>query len=77
VLRVVGWVCTAIATATFVLAGLGLLGVPGLGGTWQLFAATGGLVSLLMLGLFWHRNFVVGLLLDVAILLAIYFGWVA
>jgi hypothetical protein len=74
-LKAIGWIGVVIATTTFVLAGIGVLGVPGLVATWSLFAVAGALASLLMIGLFWNKSFVVGLAIDVVILLAIYSGW--
>ena len=74
-LKAVGWVGALVAIVTFTLAGLGVLGVPGLDAAWQLFAVAGALTSLLLLAFFWHRTFVVGLAIDVGVLLAIYAGW--
>jgi hypothetical protein len=58
----------SLATLGFVLAGLGIFGVPGLDTVWQVIAIISAAISLLLLILFWHRWLVVGILIDLVIL---------
>src|SRR5918998_647004 len=71
--RPVGIALFVLATVGFVLAGLvELIGL----GAWRVLAAASALDSLLLLILFWHRLFEVGVLLNVAILVALLWaGW--
>ena len=71
VLRPLGLLLAAAATAAFVLAGLGVLGVPGLHGLWRSLAVTGAAASLLLLGLYWHPWLGLGVLLSLALLIAV------
>jgi len=59
------------ATVGFVLAGLGVFGIPLLERWWRTIAVASSAASLLLISLFWHRWFIVGLLLDVAIVVAL------
>lgn len=52
----------------FVLAGLGVLGVPGLIGIWSGLTIASAAASLLLVVLFWHTYFIVGLALDIGLL---------
>jgi hypothetical protein len=70
-LRSVGTALWIVATGGFVVAGLGVLGVPLLEEWWRFAATASAIVSFLLIGLFWHRWFIVGLLLDVVILVAL------
>lgn len=54
--------------AGFVLAGLGVIGVPGLNHAWSGLTIGSAAASLLLVVLFWHTFFVVGLVLDIALL---------
>ena len=58
----------SLATLGFVLAGLGIFGVPGLDTIWHVIAIISAAISLLLLILFWHRWLVVGVLIDLVIL---------
>jgi hypothetical protein len=58
----------SLATLGFVLAGLGIFGVPGLDTIWRVIAIVSAAISLLLLILFWHRWLVVGILIDLVIL---------
>ena len=71
--RLIGIALLILATVGFVLAGLvELIGL----GAWRVLAAASALDSLLLLILFWHRLFEVGVLLNVAILVALLWaGW--
>ena len=71
VIQWAGILLVALATIGFILAGLGILGVPGLSAIWRIAAVASAAVSLLLLILFWHSWLVVGVLIDVAILVSL------
>jgi hypothetical protein len=52
----------------FVLAGLGVIGVAGLTDVWSGLTIGSAAASLLLVVLFWHTYFIVGLALDVGLL---------
>ena len=67
----IGIILVAVTTLGFVLAGLGVFGVPGLSEVWRTVAIASAGVSLLLLILFWHPWLVVGVLIDIGILIAL------
>ena len=69
--RWIGLTLVALATLGFVLAGLGVFGVPGLNEIWRTLAVASSVVSLLLLILFWHLWLIVGVLIDIVILVAL------
>lgn len=73
--RTTGWVLWLAVTAAFVVAGLGLLGVPGLNTLWQPAAVFASAASLVLLALYWHPWLVMGVALDLALVLGMYAGW--
>ncbi len=73
--RTAGWVLWLMATVAFSLAGLALLIVPAQAALWQIPAAAGSVVSILLLALYWHPWLPVGVLLDLAILAGIFTGF--
>ncbi|MEA4909315.1 MAG: hypothetical protein VB089_16955 [Anaerolineaceae bacterium] len=72
--RWLGVILMGAASLGFVLAGLGLLGVPGLYAAWRMLAGGAALVSLLMFALYWHPWLVVGAGLNGLILAALILG---
>jgi len=70
-IRWIGIILVALSTFGFILAALGILGVPGLSTIWRTTAVASACVSLLLLILFWHSWLVVGVLIDVGILIAL------
>lgn len=70
-LREYGIFLSVLATAAFVLAGLGVLGVPVLRRAWRVVALLGATASLYLLGLFWDAWLLVGLLISLAVVLRI------
>jgi hypothetical protein len=75
-IRWIGTVLVVFSTLGFVLAGMGLLGVPGLSMIWRTVAIVTACVSLLLLILFWHTWLVIGILIDVVVLVAlVWFKW--
>jgi len=73
-LRVIGVTLVSVAVVAFVAAGLGVLGAPGLSAVVPVTVSVGAVASLLVIALFWNTWFVVGALLDVALLAGAYFG---
>jgi hypothetical protein len=69
--RWIGIALVVLATLGFVLAGLGILGVPGLAAIWRTVAVVSACLSLLLLITFWHPWLVVGVLIDLVILVAL------
>jgi hypothetical protein len=75
--RFLGCALWLAATVGFALAGLGLLGLPGLNLVWQgavLFASA---ASLVLLVLFWHPWLVMGVVLSLGAAVAIWQQWPA
>lgn len=67
-IRWIGIGLVSLSTIGFVLAGLGVFGVPGLDTIWRTIAIISTGISLLLLILFWHRWLIVGVLIDLLIL---------
>lgn len=65
----------ALSIVGFILAGLGVLGVPGLASVWSFLTIASAAVSLLLVFLFWHLYFIVGLALDIGLLVTTLGGW--
>ncbi|MBL8159266.1 hypothetical protein JNJ66_02310 [Candidatus Saccharibacteria bacterium] len=63
-----GLALTLIVVTSFVLAGLGVLSVPGLGGMWKLAATVGAVASTVLLVLYWHPWLVLGLVINAVLL---------
>ncbi|TDB37912.1 MAG: hypothetical protein D9V44_07640 [Actinobacteria bacterium] len=68
-------VLVVLIVVSFTLAALGMFGVPVLAQIWRLPATVGAVLSLIMCVVFWHPWFIMGPLLDVAILAAVVMGW--
>jgi len=66
-----GIILVGLATLGFVLAGLGIFGVPGLNTIWRTVAVGSAGVSLALLIIFWHPWLPVGVLIDIAVLAAL------
>ena len=67
----IGIILVVLTTMGFILAGLGVLSVPGLSMVWRTVAVVSACVSLLLLIVFWHPWLVVGVLIDIGILVAL------
>ena len=70
----IGIILVAIATLGFVLAGLGVFGVPGLAEIWRAVTVVSAGGSLLLLVIFWHPWLIVGVLIDIGLLVALLWG---
>jgi hypothetical protein len=74
VLSGIGAVLVVVSTLAFLIAGLGVWGVPGFSDVWRVAAIVGAAFSILVVAVFWHRWFLAGPLLDVAIIVAAIIG---
>lgn len=63
---------TLLVVGSFALAGLGVLGIPGLENTWKLFTTVGAIASTLLLGLFWHPWLILGFVINAVLVYGIY-----
>jgi hypothetical protein len=73
--RIFGSVLWALVLAGYTLAGASLLFAPAQTALWQGFTAGASILSLLFLALFWHPWLPAGVLIDLALLAAIYLHW--
>ena len=64
----IGIILVVLTTLGFILAGLGILGVPGFSDAWRTVAVLSAIVSLVLLVVFWHPWLLVGVLIDIGIL---------
>ncbi|MCX6025476.1 MAG: hypothetical protein NTY23_04320 [Chloroflexi bacterium] len=67
--RAVGFSLVVLTTLGFVLAGMAALGVPPLAGTLAPLVIVSSVLSLILLGVFWHPWLALGIVIDIAILL--------
>ena len=67
----IGIILVAIATLGFVLAELGVFGVPGLAEIWRAVTVVSAGGSLFLLVIFWHPWLIVGVLIDIGLLVAL------
>jgi fatty acid desaturase len=61
----------AAATLGFVLAGMGVFGIPGLAEVWRTIAVISAGLSLILLILFWHPWLILGVLIDLGIIISL------
>ncbi len=66
------WMATVIG---FTLAGLGLLGIPGLSMIWQGTIIFGAIASMLLLGFYWHPWLVMGVMINLVALASVWQQW--
>jgi hypothetical protein len=66
--RPVAIVLIAVTAVGFVLLGLAVAGVPGLGAIWPVLAVVAAVASLLTLLIFWNVQLVAGIAIDVVVL---------
>ncbi len=59
-----GWQLWLASVVLFTLAGLGLLGVPGLAVAWQILTGAGAVISLTLLVFYWHPWLFLGAVID-------------
>ena len=65
--RPVGLVLMVATVVTFTLVALAVWGVPGLSAVWPVLTVAAGVLSAVLLVLFWSTNLVVGLVIDAAL----------
>ncbi len=75
VVRLLGSALWLAATIGFALAGLGLIGIPGLHNAWQGAAIFASAASLILLALFWHPWLIMGVVLSLGVAVAIWQRW--
>ena len=73
VIRTLGWILWLAVTALFVLAGLGLFGLPLLSTLWPKLATLGAILSIVLVALYWHPWYIAAPILDLLILAGVYF----
>ena len=71
VLKGLGTVLWMAALTGFVLGGLGALGVPVSKEFWRMDTAVSAVISFVLIGLFWHRNFWFALLMNAGIFISL------
>ena len=71
VIRNVGLGLVGLATLSFLLAGLGVLGIPGLHAIWRGLTLLSAGLSLVLLVVFWHPWLLIGVALDLGMLASI------
>ena len=73
--RTLGWALWVLVVAGYTLAGAALLLAPAQTAIWQGFAAGASVLSLALLALYWHPGLPVGVLIDLALLAAVFIRW--
>lgn len=73
-LRTVATALVAATLAAYVASAMGLFGVPGLAQAWGALAVAGSLTSLAVTVLLWHKWFVAGPIIDLAIITIVALG---
>ena len=70
-IRYVGFGLVGLATFSFLLTGIGVLGVPGLHAIWRGLTVLSASLSLVLLVVFWHPWLIFGIALDLGMLVSI------
>lgn len=73
--RTFGWLLWIAVLIGFTLAGLGMMGIPGLHAIWQNLAVFGAITSLVLLAFYWHPWLVLGVAINLAVLVSIWQQW--
>jgi hypothetical protein len=68
-IRWTGIILVVLATLGFVLAGMGALGVPVLAAAWEGITIISAVISLILIGIFWHPWLIAGAVIDLAVIL--------
>lgn len=75
VLRPMAWVLVIAIAAMYVLAALGLFGVPGLAGAWRGLAIAASVLSIATTAVYWNNQLIWGPLIDIAIIAVVVLGF--
>jgi hypothetical protein len=75
-LRVIGTALIVLQMLAYLVAALGLFGVPVLAGMWGAAAILGSVLSMMVMALLWHPWFVAGPFVNVAIVAVVLLGWI-
>jgi hypothetical protein len=75
IVRGVGSALWLLTVAGFSVAGLGLLGIPGLNQIWQGSAILGASASLILLVFYWHPWLIAGVLINLAVFAGLALHW--
>jgi hypothetical protein len=75
--HLMGSILWMLALAGFTLGGLGILGVPLLNSLWISVSVIAAAASLILLLFFWHPWLVMGVLINMGVLLAVWQSWPA
>lgn len=75
VLRGLSWVLVVAIVAMYLLAALGLWGVPGLVAIWRGLAIAASALSIAACAVFWNNQLVAGPVIDLAIIELVAWGW--
>jgi hypothetical protein len=75
-LKGIGTATIALLLLAYVVAALGLWGVPVLSQVWGAAAVLGSVLSIMVTVLLWHPWFVAGPIIDVAIVAVVLLGWI-
>lgn len=73
--RTLGWVLWLLTTAGYVLAAAALLFAPSQPALWQGLTAGSSILSLVLLALYWHPWYPVGVLISLALLAGVVMKW--
>jgi hypothetical protein len=73
--RTLGWVLWLMVVAGYCLGGAVLLFAPAQTAVWQSLVGGASVLSLVLLGLYWHPWLPVGVLIDLALLAGIFLKW--
>jgi hypothetical protein len=74
-LRVKAIALVALIIGGYMLAALGVFGVPGLSQIWGTAAIVASALSIVATAIFWNRQLIWGPLIDIAIIAAVVVGW--
>ena len=66
--RTIGLALMAATIGAFALAGLAVLGIPGLAGNWSVLTIVGAVVSLALLVAFWRAQMAIGVAIDLTLI---------
>lgn len=77
VTRTLGWILWVLLVAGYTLAGITLFFAPVQTALWQGATVGASILSLILLALYWHPWLPIGVLIDLALLAAIFLRWPA